>query len=137
MPNKKLILMFKALEGELPNYITNNIISYINIEPNYMVRNPTLFKIMFHHVQNIKTRASFFINFIYMIFPGAIRTKMYTKMFMLIKLYGELGWDSLQNRRKKQTLILMFKALEGELPNMEIFSIASPQAHWEPSDRRD
>jgi hypothetical protein len=34
----KLILMFKALEGELPNYIKNNIISYINIEPNYMVR---------------------------------------------------------------------------------------------------
>jgi hypothetical protein len=33
------------------------------------------------------------------------------------KLYGELGWDSLQNRRKKQQLILMFKALEGELPN--------------------
>jgi hypothetical protein len=28
-----------------------------------------------------------------------------------IKLYGELGWDSLQNRRKKQKLILMFKAL--------------------------
>ena len=40
---QKLILMFKALEGELPNYITNNIISYINIEPNYMVRNPRLF----------------------------------------------------------------------------------------------
>ena len=38
-----LILMFKALEGELPNYITNNIISYINIEPNYMVRNPRFF----------------------------------------------------------------------------------------------
>jgi hypothetical protein len=35
--------MFKALEGELPNYITNNIISYTNIEPNYMVRNPRLF----------------------------------------------------------------------------------------------
>ena len=34
-----------------------------------------------------------------------------------VKLYGELGWDSLQNRRKKQKLILMFKALEGELPN--------------------
>jgi hypothetical protein len=28
-----------------------------------------------------------------------------------VKLYGELGWDSLQNRRKKQKLILMFKAL--------------------------
>jgi hypothetical protein len=40
---QKLILMFKALGGELPNYITNNIISYINIEPNYMVRNPRLF----------------------------------------------------------------------------------------------
>ena len=40
---QKLILMFKALEGELPNYITNNIISYINIEPNYMVRNPRFF----------------------------------------------------------------------------------------------
>jgi hypothetical protein len=25
--------MFKALQGELPNYIANNIISYINIEP--------------------------------------------------------------------------------------------------------
>jgi hypothetical protein len=35
--------MFKALGGELPNYITNNIISYINIEPNYMVRNPRFF----------------------------------------------------------------------------------------------
>jgi hypothetical protein len=35
--------MFKALEGELPNYITNNIISYINIEPNYLVRNPRIF----------------------------------------------------------------------------------------------
>jgi hypothetical protein len=34
-----------------------------------------------------------------------------------VKLYGELGWDSLQNRRKKQKLIIMFKALEGELPN--------------------
>ena len=34
-----------------------------------------------------------------------------------VKLYGELGWDSLQNRRKKQQLILIFKALEGELPN--------------------
>ena len=34
-----------------------------------------------------------------------------------VKLYGELGWDSLQNRRQKQKLILMFKALEGELPN--------------------
>jgi hypothetical protein len=33
------------------------------------------------------------------------------------KLYAELGWDSLQNRRKKQKLILMSKALEGELPN--------------------
>ena len=33
------------------------------------------------------------------------------------KLYGELGWDSLQIRRKKHKLILMFKALEGELPN--------------------
>jgi hypothetical protein len=40
---QKFILMLKALEGELPNYITNNIISYINIEPNYMVRNPRLF----------------------------------------------------------------------------------------------
>jgi hypothetical protein len=93
-------------------------------------------------LQNIKTRASFLINFIYMIFPGAIRTKMYTKMFMLqistssrtqyesativtglrkgtsrVKWYGELGWDSLQNRRKKQKLIIMFKALEGVLPN--------------------
>jgi hypothetical protein len=35
--------MSKALEGELPNYITNNIISYINIEPNYMIRNPRFF----------------------------------------------------------------------------------------------
>jgi hypothetical protein len=35
--------MFKALEWELPNYITNNNISYINIEPNYMVRNPRFF----------------------------------------------------------------------------------------------
>ena len=34
-----------------------------------------------------------------------------------VKLYGELGWDSLQNRRKKQKLILMFKALQRELPN--------------------
>jgi hypothetical protein len=84
-----------------------------------------------------------------MIFPGAIRTKMYEygsvvwdnytreqsdliesvqyesarivsglrKGTSRVKLYGELGWDSLQNRRKKQKLILMFKALEGELPN--------------------
>jgi hypothetical protein len=35
--------MFKALQGELPNYTTNNIISYINFEPNYMVRNPRFF----------------------------------------------------------------------------------------------
>ena len=40
---QKRILMFKALQGELPNYITNNSISYINIEPNYMVRNPRFF----------------------------------------------------------------------------------------------
>jgi hypothetical protein len=43
--------MFKALEGELPNYITNNIISYINIEPNYVVRNPRFF---YEHWTNIK-----------------------------------------------------------------------------------
>ena len=34
-----------------------------------------------------------------------------------VKLYGELGWDSLQDRRKKHKLILMFKALQGELHN--------------------
>jgi hypothetical protein len=32
-----------------------------------------------------------------------------------VKLYGELGWDSLQNRRKKQKLILMSKALQGDI----------------------
>jgi hypothetical protein len=41
----------------------------------------------------------------------------------LVKLYGELGWDSLQNRRKKRKLILMFKALQGELPNYKTNNI--------------
>ena len=42
-----------------------------------------------------------------------------------VKLYSELGWDSLQNRRKKQKLILMFKALQGELPNYMTENIMS------------
>ena len=49
------------------------------------------------------------------------------------KLYSELGWDSLENRRQKQKLILMFKALHGYLPNYfsEIFSShLNPEANY-------
>jgi hypothetical protein len=42
-----------------------------------------------------------------------------------VNLYCELGWDSLQNRRNKQKLILMFNALQGELPNYITNNITS------------
>jgi hypothetical protein len=51
---QKLIIMFKALEGVLPNYITNNVISYINIEPKYMVINPIFFTPLQFRIKSFK-----------------------------------------------------------------------------------
>ena len=34
-----------------------------------------------------------------------------------LKLYNELGWDSLRERRKKQKLIFVYKSLNGYLPS--------------------
>ena len=36
---------------------------------------------------------------------------------MTLKLYKELGWDSLEEGRKKQKLILVSKTLHGDLPS--------------------
>jgi hypothetical protein len=54
-----------------------------------------------------------------------------------VKLYGGLGWDSLQNRLKKQKHIIMFKALEGELPNYITNNIISYDSYCTDSIRSD
>ena len=77
-----IIIMFKALEGVLPNYITNNIISYNNIEPNYMVINPRFFT------------------------PPQCRTKSYKDSFCPTVLDI---WNQLDNDTRNIQLVSSFK----------------------------
>jgi hypothetical protein len=79
---QKLIIMFKALEGVLPNYITNTIISYNNIEPNYMVINPRFF------------------------IPPQCRTKSYKDSFCPTVLDI---WNQLDNDTRNIQLVSSFK----------------------------
>jgi hypothetical protein len=80
---RKLILMFKALQGELPNYKTINIISYINIEPNYMVRNPRFFT------------------------PPQFRTKSYKDSFFptVLDLWNKLDNDTRNIQKHLETFL--------------------------------
>lgn len=55
---QKLVLVFKALHGFLPNYLSECIISNINLDANYALRNPRFFNLPKTRTQSYKN--SFF-----------------------------------------------------------------------------